>query len=119
MAKRQEITKSEFYCVECGRRGIPIARKVGKQREAGHLKKLYCLYCLKETNHCEIRPFGTYTKEDFEEEYFLGRFINGKRVEIKDLEICRNRACQFNKHGRCWNANNSFKCDKRRTKNEC
>ena len=39
MAKNQEITTSEFYCTKCGRRGIPIARRIGSQREAGHLKK--------------------------------------------------------------------------------
>ena len=32
--------ESEFYCCKCGTKGIPIARKKGKAREAGHLKKL-------------------------------------------------------------------------------
>ena len=41
MPKNQKVTTSEFYCTKCGSRGIPIARRAGKQREAGHLKKLY------------------------------------------------------------------------------
>ena len=45
MAKNQKTMTSEFYCTKCGGRGIPIARKTGKQREAGHLKKLYCIQC--------------------------------------------------------------------------
>ena len=75
MAKNQEITSSDFYCTRCGRKGIPIARKVGKQREAGHLKKLYCMYCKEEINHAEIRPFGDYNYEDFKLEFDLGRFF--------------------------------------------
>ena len=71
MAKNQEITSSDFYCTKCGRKGIPIARKVGKQREAGHLKKLYCMYCKEEINHAEIRPFGDYNYEDFKLEFDL------------------------------------------------
>ena len=66
--KKGEITTSEFYCTACGKRGIPIARKPGQQREAGHLKKLFCLNCGKEINHAEVRPFGSYSREDFEEE---------------------------------------------------
>ena len=30
--------ESVFYCVACGRRGIPITRRRGAEREAGHLK---------------------------------------------------------------------------------
>ena len=56
---------SEFYCVRCGEKGIPVARKMSQQRKGGHLKKLYCLKCKMETNHREIRPFDyDYTVED-------------------------------------------------------
>lgn len=101
---------SEFYCTECGMRGMPIMRKINKQREAGHLKKLYCLNCKKETNHAEIRPFGNYTFEDFKEEYELGRFIEGNRIAIADLVFCSNTNCRYNKNRKCWNANNSYEC---------
>lgn len=57
---------SDFYCTKCGRKGINIPRKVGKYREAGHLKRLYCIYCKSEQNHVEIRPFHSdYNYEDF------------------------------------------------------
>lgn len=113
MAKNKEITKSEFYCTKCGRRGIPIARRAGQQREPGHLKRLYCLYCREETNHAEIRPFGGYRKENFEEEYVLGRFVNGNKIPIAELTICSKKDCNFNKDGRCWNSNYSFNCGHR------
>ena len=72
--KRRTInfTLSDFYCTECGQKGINIARKNGQQREPGHLKKLYCIHCKKETNHVEVRPYGEYNYEDFELEYKLG-----------------------------------------------
>lgn len=79
------ISQSRFFCTKCGREGIPIIRKQGKIREAGHLKKLYCIYCGEEVNHAEVREIGGYTYEDFKEEFEAGRFIDGAREEIKDL----------------------------------
>ena len=51
---------SRMYCVRCGQEGVPIFRKAGKYREAGHLKKLYCLNCGRVWNHIEIRPIGNF-----------------------------------------------------------
>lgn len=104
------MTESQFYCTKCGRKGIPIPRKKGQQRERGHLKKLYCLFCKEETNHAEVREIGGYTYEDFKEEFEAGRFIDGQRVSQEDLFLCSNTECPFNKHGRCWNADNSVQC---------
>lgn len=62
--------KSRFYCTCCGKEGIPIQRKKGKERGAGHLKKLYCLNCNREWNHVEIIENSTkYTIADFYNEY--------------------------------------------------
>lgn len=72
---------NEFYCTECGNKGISVARKVSRLRGAGHLKKLYCVHCKKETNHAEIDPFGKYTYEDFKEEFENGVFVNGEKIE--------------------------------------
>ena len=113
MPKNKEILKSEFYCTHCGNRGIPIARKVSSQRESGHLKKLFCLHCQKETNHAEIKQNGKYTLENFLEEYKLGRFIEGEKLPIAELFSCKNINCLYNKHGKCWNSNKSYKCEVR------
>lgn len=51
----RHFTISQFKCTQCGNIGIPISRKQSRQREQGHLKKLYCIYCKEETNHVEIR----------------------------------------------------------------
>lgn len=112
MAKPATIT-SDFYCVRCGQKGIPIARKNGAQREAGHLKKLYCMYCKEEINHAEVRAFGSYNYEDFKLEYDLGRFVNDQRVPLTDCLGCSKEECEYNINGKCWNANKSFNCGHR------
>lgn len=53
----RHFTINTFVCSKCGKKGIPISRKQSKQRESGHLKKLYCVHCREETNHIEIRDF--------------------------------------------------------------
>lgn len=75
------ITDNEFYCTICGNKGISIPRIKGKEREAGHLKKLFCLTCQRETNHVECRPWDAYTREDFWTEFYNKNFDeNGNRV---------------------------------------
>lgn len=45
----------DFYCILCGRKGIPVARGSEKIREKHHRKKLYCIFCKQEVNHIECR----------------------------------------------------------------
>jgi len=70
---------SDFYCTCCGRKSFPIIRQLGKEREPGHLKKLYCIYCQKEQNMVEIKNNGKYTLEHFLAEFNNGNFIAGER----------------------------------------
>lgn len=73
---------SSFYCTCCGTRGIPIARRRGSERDAGHLKRIYCLNCKKEINHVECKLFSKYDYEDFLLEFNYGNFNeNGERKE--------------------------------------
>ena len=80
MAKNN-TTVSDFYCTQCGSRGLPVVRLGGRSREPGHLKKLYCSHCGLETNHAEIRSFGDYDYEDFQIEFIHGNFsTEGLRI---------------------------------------
>lgn len=106
-------TPDLFFCTKCGKQGIPIVRPTSKQRESGHLKKLYCIYCKEENNHVEVRDKGQYTEQDFKLEYELGRFVNGDRIEIKNLIKCSKNNCKYNLDGNCWNANHSYNCGHR------
>ena len=85
--KYQNFTTSDFYCTKCGKKGIPIARKVGHEREAGHLKKLYCLYCKQEWNHVECKMFSHYNHDDFIKEYTYNNFDNNGNRKIPYGEL--------------------------------
>lgn len=106
MGKRN-IVMSEFYCTLCGAKGLPVWRQAGKEREAGHLKKLFCLKCGKETNHAECKEYTHYQFEDFKIEYEYGNFTeeglrkqkygelrsdinDGKAEKVKTLDTRRS-----------------------------
>ena len=79
---RNNIIMSQFYCTQCGNEGTPVWRRKGAEREAGHLKKLFCLTCQKEQNHVECKPFTKYTYEDFITEFEYGNFTpEGQRKQ--------------------------------------
>lgn len=118
MPNRKSSTTSDFYCTKCGNKGIPIARKIGSQREAGHLKKLYCMYCKEEVNHAEVRPFGSYNYEDFKLEFDLGRFVDGNKIPIQDLLSCSNTECKYNVNGKCWNSKEDYDCGHRKIRRD-
>jgi len=103
----KNFEQSEFYCVKCGKRGMPCFRNKGQKREKGHLKKLYCIYCNDTINHIEIKPDERYSFEDFKMEYEYGNFNdkqeriytinqlkemvkNGKLEKQKTLDYVRN-----------------------------
>lgn len=88
----RKLSLSNFYCTCCGNKGIPIFRKAGGEREPGHLKKMYCLTCKKETNMAEIRSFGKYNLEDFWTEFSHGNFTKeGKRKEPWNIFVTKVR----------------------------
>lgn len=67
-----------LYCTKCGNKGIPIRRLDNRNKEEGHLKKLWCIYCKEEVNHAEISH--KYTYSDFLFEYTHNNFDNGQRI---------------------------------------
>lgn len=58
----------KFYCINCGKEGMPLMRQIGHQHESFHRKKLYCPWCKKEVNHVELKTQEDILqfKEDFE-----------------------------------------------------
>lgn len=78
----RNLSISDFYCTQCGLKGVPILRTAGREREPGHLKKLFCLNCQKECNMVEIKPRGKYDLDDFLIEFNYGNFDKeGNRKE--------------------------------------
>lgn len=77
-------TEHQFYCINCGKRGIPLARKCGKQRGKFHRKKLFCLNCQCEVNHVECR--NQEEIDQFLEWFAEGVFIDEAAESIKCLQ---------------------------------
>ena len=68
MAKYEE---HKFWCINCGRAGIPVRRKVGHQHAKNHRKKLWCPWCCMTINCVE-------TKNIEQEFNFRRAFENGE-----------------------------------------
>jgi hypothetical protein len=70
----------DFYCLKCGRRGVPLARKLGKQRGKWHRKKMFCFYCRVEVNHMECRTQDEV--DQFKKWFEEGKFIEEAQESI-------------------------------------
>lgn len=71
MAKNNFIS-SDFYCLCCGHKGIPIPRLRGRERAQGHRKALYCIYCKETVNHYECR--NEMEAIEFKNKFTIGEF---------------------------------------------
>ena len=65
-----EYNVSDFYCINCGHKGIPIPRRRSYQYKPLHRKRMYCPNCKHTVNHIECRNAK-------EAETFLTCFRNG------------------------------------------
>lgn len=69
------LVVSDMYCTHCGQKNLPVYRQKSKERELGHLKKMFCIHCLQERNMVEIKStFSKYTYEDFQLEFNYNNF---------------------------------------------
>ena len=90
MAKNYQTHR--FFCIKCGKEGIPLARKQGHKHERFHRKKLYCPYCRMEINHVECQ-----TDEDvynFRADFEEGVFID----EVEESLVVIRNSWQWQKH---------------------
>ena len=62
----------DLYCIVCGNKGIPIQRRMNKNRELLHRKALYCRYCRMTVNHIEIRTAEE--AERFKKDFAAGKY---------------------------------------------
>lgn len=73
--KKSKTEIHRFFCPRCGTENVPLARKLSKRKEKGHLKKLYCY-------HCNILINQVECVDDFEVKEFKEKFNNGEYEEI-------------------------------------
>ena len=86
MRKIQKETH-RFFCLNCGREGIPLARSVGQQREKNHRKKLYCIYCKESLNHIECK--NEIEVQEFKADFERGVFINESKESLSYVRNSR------------------------------
>lgn len=57
-----------FYCLNCGKKGIPLLRDRSHFHSKNHRKVLYCPFCNETVNHLEVTNMeeAEKFKEDFE-----------------------------------------------------
>ena len=76
----RNYSEHKFYCMNCGRVGIPIMRPDSRRHERHHRKKLFCLTCKTEVNHIEC-------SNSDEVKEFLSNFKKGVYVDEAKASI--------------------------------
>lgn len=84
----------QFYCINCGKAGIPIPRMSARYRAKGHRKLLYCPWCKQEINHIECCNEQEVNK-------FLKDFQEGKYLEEAKESISFSKGDQYEKESIC------------------
>lgn len=74
----------DFYCINCGKKGMPLARKLGKQKGKWHRKKLFCLNCKMDINHIECRNQAEV--DQFKQWFAEGKFIEEAKESINFIQ---------------------------------
>ena len=52
--KANHYEQHSFYCLNCGKKGIPLWRDKGHLHSKNHRKVLYCPFCNETVNHLEV-----------------------------------------------------------------
>ena len=76
----RNYTEHKFYCMNCGRVGIPIMRPDSRRHERHHRKKLYCLTCKVEVNHIECS--NSEEENEFLTNFKEGAYLNEAKESI-------------------------------------
>lgn len=73
-----------FFCMNCGKEGIPISRNRGRDRGKFHRKVLYCPNCKKTVNHIECRDDEEIVQ--FKNNFEQGIYINEVQESLKFMQ---------------------------------
>jgi hypothetical protein len=82
----RNYTEHKFYCMKCGKPGIPIMRPDSRRHECHHRKKLFCLTCKTEVNHIECSNLDEINE-------FLTNFEKGVYIDESEASISFVRSC--------------------------
>lgn len=82
MGKRANVFNThDFYCINCGKKGIPLTRQQSKQHGAFHRKLMYCWNCKHTVNHIECR--NELERQEFLAHFNAGDYYNEAQEELK------------------------------------
>lgn len=82
MPKRtNQFDTHDFYCINCGEKGIPLTRQQSHQRGSFHRKLMYCWHCKHTVNHIECRNESERLK--FIEKFLAGDYRKEAEEELK------------------------------------
>ena len=84
MAKYEQHS---FYCLNCGKKGIPLLRDKSHLHAKNHRKVLYCPFCQETVNHLEVRTMEE--AEKFKEDFEKGVFIDEAAQSISYVRSTR------------------------------
>lgn len=89
MSKQQTYTTDHsFFCICCGNKGIPLARREGRRREQHHRKKMYCRFCKEEVNHIECRTLEEV--ELFQKNFKKGVYLDEAKASLAYVRNSRS-----------------------------
>ena len=73
----------DFYCMNCGRKALPLMRIKSHKHTTLHRKALYCPWCRIIVNHVEIA-------NDEQKNWFLNEFTNGvfQKEALESIQHC-------------------------------
>lgn len=72
---------SKFFCINCGKESIPLARKENQLHSKFHRKVLYCPWCKNTVNHIEVR--NDEEAEEFRQSFEEGTFAEEAKESIE------------------------------------
>ena len=77
----RDFETHDFYCINCGKKSIPIVRMGNQKKAAGHRKVMYCPSCRQTVNHIECRDQEEVAT--FKEEFENGVYVNEAKDELR------------------------------------
>lgn len=81
MKNSRNFDTHDFYCIQCGKKGIPIARANNKRKGKEHRKYMYCPNCKHMTNHIEC--WNELEAQKFQNDFQKGVYIDESREELE------------------------------------
>lgn len=83
----RSFMEHDFYCINCGNKGISIMRNQGHKQSKLHRKKLYCIHCKTEVNHIECKsPDEVAT---FKKEFERGKYVKEAKESLSHVGSLR------------------------------